>query len=123
MADLDADMWVYILTVVQWLHHVQLFATPWTAACQASLSFPISQNLLKLISIDWVMPSNHLILCCPLLLAFQYFCRFEMEILVLYREIHQVLRFLKTVGLGCVNLVKNPEQAKCRLETKGTGAG
>ena len=84
---------------------------------------PYSQNLLKLISIDWVMPSNHLILCCPLLLAFQYFCRFEMEILVLYREIHQVLRFLKTVGLGCVNLVKNPEQAKCRLETKGTGAG
>ena len=41
---------------------------PWTAACQASLSFTISQNLLKLISIELVMPSNHLILCCPLFL-------------------------------------------------------
>ena len=47
---------------------VRLFATPWTAACQASLSFTISQSLLKLMSIELVMPSNHLILCCPLLL-------------------------------------------------------
>ena len=43
-------------------------ATPWTAACQASLSFTISQSLLKLMSIELVMPSNHLILCHPLLL-------------------------------------------------------
>ena len=43
-------------------------ATPWTAACQASLSFTISWSLLKLMSIELVMPSNHLILCCPLLL-------------------------------------------------------
>ena len=42
--------------------------TPWTEACQASLSFTISQSLLKLMSIDLVMPSNHLILCCPILL-------------------------------------------------------
>ena len=42
--------------------------TPWTAACQASLSLTISQSLLKLMSIESVMPSNHLILCCPLLL-------------------------------------------------------
>ena len=48
--------------------HVQLFVTPWTAACQASLSFTISQSLLKLMSIESMMPSNHLILCCPLLL-------------------------------------------------------
>ena len=41
--------------------------TPWTAACQASLFFPISQSLLKLMSIGSVMPSNHLILCCPCL--------------------------------------------------------
>ena len=41
---------------------------PWTAACQASLSFTISQSLLKLMSIESVMPSNHLILCCPLFL-------------------------------------------------------
>ena len=46
---------------------VQLFATPWTAACQASLSFTVSWNLLKLMSIESVMPFNHLILCCPLL--------------------------------------------------------
>ena len=45
---------------VQSLSHVQLFATPWTAACQASLSITNSWSLLKLISIDWVMPSNHL---------------------------------------------------------------
>ena len=42
--------------------------TPWTAACQASLSITNSRSLLKLMSIEWVMPSNHLILCCPLLL-------------------------------------------------------
>ena len=48
--------------------HVQLFATPWTAACQASLSIANSWSLLKLMSIKSVMPSNHLILCCPLLL-------------------------------------------------------
>ena len=47
---------------------VRLFVTLWTAARQASLSFTISQSLLKLMSIESVMPSNHLILCCPLLL-------------------------------------------------------
>ena len=47
---------------------VQLFATPWTAAHQASLSFTISWSLLKLMSIESMMLSNHLILCCPLLL-------------------------------------------------------
>ena len=52
---------------VQSLSHVRLFATPWTAACQASLSITNSQSLLKLMSIELVMPSNHLILCCPLL--------------------------------------------------------
>ena len=47
---------------------VRLFATPWTAACQASLSITNSWSLLKLMSVELVMPSNHLILCCPLLL-------------------------------------------------------
>ena len=56
------------LSVVQLLSHVRLFETPWTAAHQASLSFAISQSLLKLLSIEWVMLSNHLILCHPLLL-------------------------------------------------------
>ena len=52
----------------QSLSHVRLFMTPWTAACQASLTITNSWSLPKLISIDSVMPSNHLILCCPLLL-------------------------------------------------------
>ena len=53
---------------VQLLSRVRLFATPWTAAHQASLSIIKSWSLLKLMSIELVMPSNHLILCCPLLL-------------------------------------------------------
>ena len=55
------------LCSVQSLSRVQLFVTPWTAARQASLFITNSQNLLKLMSIELVMPSNHLILCCPLL--------------------------------------------------------
>ena len=58
----------YQLSSVQWLSHVQLFAMPWTAARQASLSITNSQGLLKLMPIESVMASNHLILCCPLLL-------------------------------------------------------
>ena len=50
------------------LSHVQLYATPWTAACQASLSITSSRSLLKLMSIESLMPSNHLILCRPPLL-------------------------------------------------------
>ena len=53
---------------VQSLSRVRLFATPWTAAHQASLSITNSRSSLKLMSIELVMPSNHLILCCPLLL-------------------------------------------------------
>ena len=53
---------------VQSLSHVLLFAIPWTAACQASLSITNSWSLLKFMSIESVMPSNHLILCSPLLL-------------------------------------------------------
>ena len=54
--------------VVQSLSRIWLFVTPWTAAHKASLSFTISLSLLKLLSIELVMQSNHLILCCPLLL-------------------------------------------------------
>ena len=53
---------------VQSLSHVRLFATPWTAACQASLSITNSCSLLRLMTTELVMPSNHLILCHPLLL-------------------------------------------------------
>ena len=57
-----------VLSSVQSLSRVQLFATPWTAARQASLSITISQSSPKFMSIESVMPSRHLILCCPLLL-------------------------------------------------------
>ena len=57
-----------IAFVVQFLSHVQLFVVPWTAARQASLSFTISRSLLKLTSIESVMPSSHLILHRPILL-------------------------------------------------------
>ena len=56
------------MTVVQLLSCVRLFESTWTAACQASLSFYNSQSLLKLMSIESVIPFNHLVLGCPLLL-------------------------------------------------------
>ena len=59
---------------VQSLSHVRLFVTPWTAAHQASLSITNSQSLPRLMSIESVMPSNHLILCCPLLLLPSALC-------------------------------------------------
>ena len=59
---------VYQFSSVQSLSRVPLFVTSWTAALQASLSITNSQSLLKLMSIESVMPSNHLILCHPLLL-------------------------------------------------------
>ena len=57
-----------IFSSVQLLSCIQLFATPWIAARQASLSIANSQSLLKLMSIESVVPSDHLLLCCPLLL-------------------------------------------------------
>ena len=66
-----------MLSSVQSLSHVQLFVTPWTAARQASLFITNSRNLLKLMSIELVMPSNHLILCHPLLLLPSIFPSFS----------------------------------------------
>ena len=60
--------YVGCISSVQSLSCVRLFVTPWIAACQASLSITNSQGLLRLMSIESVMPSSHLILCCPLLL-------------------------------------------------------
>ena len=60
--------WTTQFSSVQSLSHVWLFVTPWTAAHQASLSITNTRTLLKPMSIESVMPSNHLILCCPLLL-------------------------------------------------------
>ena len=61
------------ISSVQLLSHVQLFATPWTAAHQAFLSITNSQSLLKLTSMESVMPSNHLVLCHPLSSCLQSF--------------------------------------------------
>ena len=62
-----------ITIIVQSLSCVWLFATPWNAARQAALSFTVSQSLLRLLSIESMMPSNHLILCCPLLFPLSIF--------------------------------------------------
>ena len=59
---------IFQFSSVQSLSHVRLFATPWIAACQASLSITNSWSLPELMCIESVMPSSHLILCCPLLL-------------------------------------------------------
>ena len=65
-SDFVTHIWENV--VVQLHSHVRLFATPWTTASQASPSYIISQSLLNLTSIELMMPFNHLILCCPLLL-------------------------------------------------------
>ena len=64
----EACSHAFVVVVVQSLSCVWLFTIPWTAACQASQSFTISQSFLKLMSIESVMPPNHLILCCSLFL-------------------------------------------------------
>ena len=68
LLDFILCQFLYKLVVVHWLSCVWLFETPWTAAFQAFLSFIISQSFLKLMSIGSVRSSNHLVLCCPLLL-------------------------------------------------------
>ena len=71
-----------MLLLFSYFSHVRLFATPWTTAQQVSLSFIISQSLVRLMSIESLMPSNHLILCCPLLLlpsVFPYIGVFSKE--------------------------------------------
>ena len=72
LRDTSRHIWTYLLLLafssVQSLSCVWLFATPWTAACQASLSITNAQSLLKFLFVKLVMPSNHLILCRPLLL-------------------------------------------------------
>ena len=66
---------LFTFVVVQLLSHICFFATPWTVACQASLSFTVSQSLLKFMSVESLMPSNHLILFHPLFLLPSVFPR------------------------------------------------
>ena len=68
VAGLTVQKLLYVYQFSSVTQSCQLFATPWTAACQASVSITNSRSLLKLMSIELVMPSNHLILCHPLLL-------------------------------------------------------
>ena len=77
--------------VVQSLSHVQLFVIRWIPAGQTSLSFTISQSLLKLMSIESVMPSNHLVLCCSLVLLPSTFP----SIRVFSSSLHQVAKVLE----------------------------
>ena len=81
---------------VQSLSHVRLFATPWTTARQASLSITTSQSLLKLISVESVRPSNHLILCRPLLLPPSVFP----SIRVFFKEFALPIRWPKDWGFS-----------------------
>ena len=67
-SDTNICVWMVQFSSVQSLSHARLFVTPWTTACQASLSITNSQNPPKPMSIEMVMPSNHLNLCRPLLL-------------------------------------------------------
>ena len=78
---------------VQSLSGVRLFATAWTAACQASLSFTVSWSLLKLMSLELVMPSSHLILCRPFSSCLQSFP--ASGSLPVSRSLHQVAKVLE----------------------------
>ena len=82
---------------VQSLSHVRLFATPWTAACQGSQSITNSWSLLKLISIESVMPSNHFILCHPLFLLPSIF----LSIRVFPKESVLHIRWTKYWSFSC----------------------
>ena len=85
-------MWyIYICSSVQSLSRVRLLVTPWTAARQASLSITKSQSLLKLMSIKSVIPSSHLILCCPFLFLPSVFPSFR----VFSRELALHIRWPK----------------------------
>ena len=79
------------IVVVQSLSHVLLFATLWTAACQASLSITISPSFFKPMSVESVMPSNHLTLCHPLLLLPSIFS----SISIFYNELALCIRWPK----------------------------
>ena len=80
----------FLFSSVQLLSHIWLLVTPWTAAGQASLSNTNSRSLLKFMSIAKVMPSNHLILCCPLLFPPSIF----LSIRVFSNEAHQMAKVL-----------------------------
>ena len=91
--------------LVQLLSRVRFFVTPCTAACQTSLSITSSQSLLKLMSIESVMPSNHLVLCRPLLFLPSISCCFQPSIRVFS---HTLLLLLLLTRFSCVRLCATP---------------
>ena len=84
-------------------------ATPWTAECQASLSCTVSRSLLKLMSIESVMPSNHLVLCCPLLLLSSIFP----SIRVFFIELTLCIRWPKYWSFSFRISLSNEYSAEC----------
>ena len=86
---------VTIFLVVQLLSHIRLFVMPWTVACQTFLSFAMSWSLLKLMSIESVMPSNHLVHCHPLLLLPSVFPSIRVFSNELVKYSHQVATVLE----------------------------
>ena len=104
------------ISSVQSLSCVWLFPTPWTAAWQASLSITNSQRLLKLMAIESVMPSNHLILCCPLLLP-----RFSQGLSQWVSSSHQVVKVLE-FQLQHQSFQSTPGGHSKRVNSQGTKA-
>ena len=104
--------------VVQSLSHVWLFVTPWTIACQASLS-AISQSLFKLRSIESVIASNHLILCCPLLLLPSIFPSIKVFSNESALYISVILKWT-WISYTCIlqNLKKLQKEKKCNWYSK-----
>ena len=102
----------HVVVVVQWLSHVQLFVTPWTAAHQASLSFTLSRSTFKLMTFESMMPSNHLILCCPLLLLPSVFP----SIMVFSNESVLLIRWPKFWSFSMSPSNEHPRLASFRMD-------
>ena len=122
-----------LVVVVQSLSPVQLFVIPWTAACQVSLSFTVSQSLLRLMSIELVMASNHLILCCPLLLLPSIFpnirvfyqwvsCSYQVAKVLEFQLQHQSFQWIFRTGcfLGWTALISLQSKGLSRVFSNTT---
>ena len=101
---------LFNVVVVQSLSCVRLFVTPWTAAHQAPLSFTISRGLFKLMSIESVVLSNHLILCCPLPLLPSIFP-------ILNNINFSVLFFAHDIVSGVHSGIKHPKSLQSKRQT------
>ena len=100
-----------LIVVIHLLIHVWLFVIPWTTACQAFLSFTISPTLLKLMSIESVMASNYLILCCHFLLPWIF-----PSIKVFSNESALCIRWPKYWSFSIIPSYKYPELISFRID-------